>query len=270
LKKQNIFKRFEKKYLLTKNQYERLLEKLQGKILEDSYPHYSIYSLYFDNDSFSSVRKSIEKPKYKEKLRLRSYGLPNQDKELFLELKKKYQGVVYKRRISLSYQEAEDYLFRKIHPKEESQIFREIDYSRKKEGLEPKVMIRYDRDAYMGKEDSEFRITFDRNILGYALQGSLDREEEGFKLLQNGEVLMEVKSSGVLPLWFSQILSEESIFMGNFSKYGNYYKSVIFPNLRFGMEEKQKEIYTVRFSDSEIWKKQPLAQKALGRMEAVC
>ena len=131
-------------------------------------------------------------------------------------------------------------------------------------------MIRYDRDAYMGKEDSEFRITFDRNILGYALQGSLDREEEGFKLLQNGEVLMEVKSSGVLPLWFSQILSEESIFMGNFSKYGNYYKSVIFPNLRFGMEEKQKEIYTLRFSDSEIWKKQPLAQKALGRMEAVC
>lgn len=270
MKKKNIFKRFEKKYLLTKDQYERLLEKLQGKILEDAYPHYSIYSLYFDNDSFSSVRKSIEKPKYKEKLRLRSYGLPNQDKELFLELKKKYQGVVYKRRISLSYQEAEDYLFRKIHPKEESQIFREIGYSRKKEALETKVMIRYDRDAYMGKEDSEFRITFDQNILGYKLKESLDREEEGFPLLQNGEVLMEVKSSGVLPLWFSQILSEESIFMGNFSKYGNYYKTVIFPNLRLGTERPEKEIYKLVFSDLEKWNNQSLASKTGGRMEAVC
>ena len=270
MKKKNIFKRFEKKYLLTKEQYERLFEKLQGKILEDAYPHYSIYSLYFDDDSYSSIRKSIEKPKYKEKLRLRSYGLPKQDKELFLELKKKFQGVVYKRRISLSYQEAEDYLFRKIRPKEDSQIFREIDYSRNKDSLEAKVMIRYDRDAYIGKEDLELRITFDQNIQGYSLRESLDREEEGFPLLQEGEVLMEVKSSGVLPLWFSQILSEESIFMGNFSKYGNYYKTVIFPNLRLGIEKQEKEIYKLAFSDLDGWKNQSLAKKAGGRMEAVC
>ena len=270
MKKKNIFKRFEKKYLLTKDQYERLLEKLQGKILEDAYPHYRIYSLYFDDDSYSSIRKSIERPKYKEKLRLRSYGVPKQDKELFLELKKKFQGVVYKRRMSLSYKEAEDYLFRNISPKEDSQIFQEIDYSRKKEALKPKVMIRYDRDAFMGKEDSEFRITFDQNIRGYTLKGSLDREEEGFPLLHKGEVLMEVKSSGALPLWFSQILSEEAIFMGNFSKYGNFYKTVIFPNLRLGIEKQEKEIYKIAFSDLDKWNNQSLAQKNGGRMEAVC
>ena len=145
---QDVFCRYEKKYLLDEAQYRAVRQAMAGRMARDRYGRYAICNLYYDTGTFELIRRSLEKPLYKEKLRLRSYGIPNPDDLVFLELKKKFDGVVYKRRTELSYREAQRYLLTGGTPGETDQIFRETDWFRRSMPLRPAVFIACDRTAY--------------------------------------------------------------------------------------------------------------------------
>ncbi|MBQ8379895.1 MAG: polyphosphate polymerase domain-containing protein [Clostridia bacterium] len=220
-----IFQRTEKKYLLTEKQYNLLLEKTKKSIKADKYGITSICNIYFDTDDNELIRTSIEKPLYKEKLRLRSYGTPDSDEsKVFLEIKKKFDGVVYKRRAAMTFKESEDYLNNGVKPSESGQIINEIDYIIGHYNLKPKLFLAYDRIAYNGIEDDELRITFDKNIRSRENDLSLKSGSYGTNLLDSNTYLMEIKANGGMPLWLADLLSELEIYPMSFSKYGNIYK----------------------------------------------
>lgn len=221
---QEYFKRYEKKYLLSNLQYHSLLKRMNGYIQADTYGSYSIYNIYFDTPDFALIRTSLEKPLYKEKLRLRSYGVPTQDSPVFLEIKKKFDGVVYKRRTTITLSDAERYLYQGIHTEHNSQVLREIDWMFTRYPLHPAVFLSYDRKAYCGITDSELRITFDTNIHARNDWLSLTDGTGGTAILPDDTILMEVKFLGAMPLWMSQLFAEMQIYPTSFSKYGTYYK----------------------------------------------
>lgn len=221
------FKRIEKKYLLTEAKYLQLIEQLKKHMQLDGYGLYTICNIYYDTDSYQLIRASIEKPPYKEKLRLRSYGVPSKEDKVFLEIKKKWEGVVYKRRISLPLREAEEYLEQGKPLQREGQIEKEIDYFVKLYHPKPKLYIAYDREAYFGKEDDGIRITFDQNIRSRENNLHLENGDKGELLLEKGEKLMEIKVGGVFPMWLVNILSGLEIYPMSFSKYGNIYKEMV-------------------------------------------
>ena len=221
---QQSFKRYELKYLITVPQKEKLLKVLEPYMKLDEYGKSEIRNIYFDNDSFRLIRNSIDKPLYKEKLRVRSYGRPKEDEPVFVEIKKKYNHIVYKRRIKMPEIAAKEILKSNDNLPQDTQISREIDYFRKLYGpLTPKVFLCYDREAYYTIEPSDFRITFDDNIK-YRLDNlELNSDSSGTKILPDDKVLMEVKTSTSIPLWLAHFLSEEHIYKTSFSKYGTAY-----------------------------------------------
>lgn len=227
MKNQMTFRRYELKYMITKEQKERLQKEMEAYMDPDPHGRSTIQSLYFDTPNFQLVRQSIEKPFYKEKLRLRSYGVANEDTKVFLELKKKYESVVYKRRESMSVEVLRKYLDTRLLPKD-TQIFKEIDYAFKQyEGLYPAVLLSYDRAAYYAKDDHEFRITFDENILWRDYDVDLTKGIYGNRVVDENQVMMEVKVASGIPLWLVKILSEEQIYKTSFSKYGTAYKQMM-------------------------------------------
>ena len=227
---QTVFKRYELKYLLTMAQKETVLKAMQPYMTLDKYGRTTIRNLYYDTDTYLLIRRSIEKPAYKEKLRIRSYSRVDGDSTAFVELKKKYKSVVYKRRISLLYAEATAWLSREKHPDKHTQIANEIDYFMELYGtLHPTVFLSYEREAYYCNDGSDFRVTFDDNILCRQEELSLDSEMYGTSILPEGKVLMEIKCSGGIPLWMTHVLSEEKIYKTSFSKYGTAYGMLIFP-----------------------------------------
>ena len=225
----NCFQRYEKKFLLTAAQYEAMKAGMAAYMQPDAHASYTICNLYYDTDDWRLIRESIEKPVYKEKLRVRSYGTAGPSDNVFVEIKKKFDGVVYKRRIVLPAAEAAVYLKsgRLIKP---SQISREIDWMRKRLDLKPKVFIGYDREAYAGAEgieNPELRITFDTDLRYREDRLDLRKGDDGLQLLPDGLVLMEIKIPGAAPLWLARLLSENALHMTTFSKYGTYYKNVV-------------------------------------------
>lgn len=234
---QEVFKRYEKKYLLNQKQYDALKEALSLYMNEDSYGKHSINNIYYDTENFELIRASIDKPVYKEKLRLRSYGVPNANSEVFVEIKKKYKGVVYKRRTQLPLHEATAFI-ESANPEvikgdispASAQILQEVQYFLNRYKLTPKVFIAYDRLALFGKEDSNLRITFDSDIRFRETELDLSLGTHGKPLLGPNEYLMEIKIPGVMPLWLSQTLTQLSIYPTSFSKYGNCYKQYLFYN----------------------------------------
>lgn len=220
---QNVFQRYEKKYLLDENTYLALRRDLESYMVEDAYGWHTIRNIYFDTEDNQLIRTSIEKPKYKEKFRVRCYGEPQVDGKCFLEIKKKYKGLVNKRRVQLSVAEARAYLNQGVKPSTQGQIFREIDYFMGKYQVVPKRYIAYDRVALMGREDKEFRVTFDKNIRSRIDNLTLFCDEDTELLLSPDMVLMEVKISGAMPLWFAHILTKHNIYNTSFSKYGRFY-----------------------------------------------
>lgn len=205
-------------------------------IKADKYGITSICNIYFDTDNSELIRTSIEKPLYKEKLRLRSYGTPNSDEsKVFLEIKKKFDGVVYKRRAAMTFRESEDYLNNGIKPSENAQIINEMDYIICHYNLKPKLFLAYDRIAYNGIEDEELRITFDKNIRSRENDLSLKSGSYGTNLLDKNIYLMEIKANGGMPLWLADLLSELEIYPMSFSKYGNIYKKSLMnrSNIKF-------------------------------------
>ena len=227
---QTVFKRYELKYMLTLEQKERVLAAMAPYMALDKYGRTTIRNLYYDTDTYLLIRRSIEKPTYKEKLRIRSYHRADAHSGVYVELKKKYKHVVYKRRIALANGEAMAWLAGESHPQPTTQIAEEIDYFRALYGtLRPTVFLSYEREAYYAKDGSDFRVTFDDTILCRQEDLSLTSEVYGTPILPEDRVLMEIKCSGGIPLWMTAVLSQEKIFKTSFSKYGTAYRTLIFP-----------------------------------------
>lgn len=216
------FRRYEIKYLLTPAQYFAILPTIEAHVAADEYGETTIQSLYYDTPNFRLIRRSMEKPVYKEKIRLRSYGLAKEDTKVFLELKKKYKGIVYKRRIRLTEREA----FALMTGEENAantQIGKEIVYFRDFYGdLRPAMSILYDRTAYEN-EETGLRVTFDKNIRYRTERLTLHEGLDGIALFSTGEVLMEIKAGGAYPLWLAELLTKNGIYKTSFSKYGRAY-----------------------------------------------
>ncbi len=229
-----IFNRKEIKYMLDDVTYNRFISRLEEYMVPDSYSmeggFYSICNIYYDTADDLLIRRSIQKPVYKEKLRLRSYGVPDGDSTAFVEIKKKYKGIVNKRRVKMTLNEAEEYLNNGTWPKREklnAQIMRELDFMRERYELLPKVYLSYDRRAYFDRNDSDFRVTFDTNIRARREDLDLRKGSYGTSLIADGYRLMEVKISGATPTWFTSLLSEFKIYPVSFSKYGTEYRRYI-------------------------------------------
>ena len=217
---QMIFKRYEIKYLLTRRQYDRIRQAFAGRMQADIHGKSTILSLYFDTEDDLLIRRSLEKPLYKEKLRLRSYGVATADTTVFVELKKKYQSVVYKRRIDMTEAQATRYLL-EHKPVKDTQISHEIDYCMQHyPALAPRMLLSYEREAYYSITDPNFRMTFDEQILWRDHDVNLTSGIGGTAVLPDDCILMEVKTAGAIPLWLVRLLSEEHIYKTSFSKYG--------------------------------------------------
>lgn len=230
---QTVFRRVELKYMITPEQKERVIEAMREHMEPDAYGRSVIRNIYFDTDSYRLIRGSIEKPAYKEKLRVRSYKRIDDGDRIFVELKKKYKHVVYKRRLSLPERDAMEWLCGRRPQLDDTQISREVDYFLEfYGGLAPKAFLSYEREAYYSKEDSGFRVTFDGNVLCRFDDLSLKSEVYGERILPEGCVLMEIKCSGGMPLWMAHLLSSERIYKTSFSKYGTAYREHIFPRLK--------------------------------------
>lgn len=243
---QAVFKRKEIKYLLSSEERNALLPILEAHMEPDAFAHSSISNLYYDTPDFRMVRRSLEKPMYKEKLRLRSYGTPENTSTVFPEIKKKAMGIVYKRRISLPYQEAVSFLSgqqiastdmcdgttRQIASTDTcdgttQQILHELDWMLASyENLVPRVFLSYERDSYKGVSDPSLRLTLDQDILFRTDRLDLREGAFGEAILLPDQTLMEVKISNAAPLWLAQALSEIGIFPVSFSKYGRAYERI--------------------------------------------
>lgn len=221
------FERYEKKFFLTPEKYQKISQIISEHMKADVYGQYTICNIYYDTDDWRLIRASIEKPVYKEKLRVRSYGVPSDEDTVFVELKKKLEGVVYKRRITAQMYAVEPFLYGLMPYPCGGQVGREIQYFQSFYHAEPKVFIAYDRMAFAGVEDSGLRVTFDRNIRWRTSQLDLRSGDYGEPLLDDDRILMEIKFPGVCPLWLSKALSENEIFPTSFSKYGTCYRENI-------------------------------------------
>jgi SPX domain protein involved in polyphosphate accumulation len=238
-KSNEIFQRIEKKYLITREQYERMQDMMKDYMQIDDYGLSTICNIYYDTETYDLIRTSIEKPTYKEKLRLRSYGVPGENDRTYIEIKKKYKGIVYKRRIQLPLKEARNYLEHGIRPSKENQILKEIDYFRQYYKPVKKMYIAYDRIAMFGKQDDSIRITFDQNIRSREYDMDLSKGDSGELLFNSNTILMETKVAGAYPLWLVKILSELMIYPVSFSKYGSIYKKKLNDELAKEKENKQ-------------------------------
>lgn len=223
-----VFRRRELKFLLDGRQREELEQLLREYMVPDKYGRSTICNLYYDTEDFRLIRHSLEKPVYKEKLRLRSYGVVEPGTDVFLEMKKKYQGIVYKRRMQVTEEEAKAFMERSAPLPQDNQIGRELIYFRDFYGdLEPRVHLSYEREAWFGKEDSGFRMTLDQNIRYRTADLSLASPVGGSKILPDEMSLLEVKASGGIPLWLMEHLSRSRIHKQSFSKYGRAYMQLL-------------------------------------------
>ncbi len=225
---QSTFQRYEMKYLLGRRDKEKILEAMEPYMKLDDYGRTTIRNIYLDTDTFRLIRRSLEKPVYKEKLRIRSYQTTGPGDMVFVELKKKCKSVVYKRRLTLPEGQVMD-CFQKGEPLPiHSQIADEIEYFRRYYGtLHPTVFLSYEREAYYSLDGGDFRVTFDENICYRTGDLSLESSVYGTPLLETGQTLMEIKTCGGIPLWMSHALNRQRIFKTSFSKYGMAYRCMV-------------------------------------------
>ncbi|MBR6667478.1 MAG: polyphosphate polymerase domain-containing protein [Clostridia bacterium] len=217
------FRRVEKKYRLTPAQKDALLALIGPRLTPDAHGRNTICSLYLDTPDHLIIRNSIIARTYKEKLRLRSYGTPTMDDLVFLEIKKKFKRVVYKRRERMTLREAMAYIEHGEKPCD-SQIMREIDYAMHfYRSPKPMMLIAYEREAYFDAENPDLRITFDTNVRARDTDCRLENGSHGEYLLPEDVILMEIKTGGAMPVWLAGALSQCGILPGRFSKYGTAY-----------------------------------------------
>ena len=224
----DVFRRREIKFLLDPDQRRAVEEELQRRMVPDEHGPSTVCSLYYDTPDYRMIRRSLERPVYKEKLRLRCYGIATAEADIFLELKKKYKGVVYKRRVKVTEPEAVAFMQRTGELRKQNQISKEIRYTRDfYRSLEPRVFLCYDREAWYDPADRGFRMTLDRNIRYRTDRLTLTENFEGKILLSPELSLLEVKAEGGVPLWLVHLLGRENIRKQSFSKYGSAYLELL-------------------------------------------
>lgn len=219
----NVFERVEQKYLINKKDRDRLLKKINNYIEKDKYFETTICNIYFDTINNDLIINSMEKPIYKDKIRLRSYGVPNLDSPVFLEIKNKYDGIVGKRRIKLTLKEFYNYIDNNVY-NTNNQIMKELNYYIKYYKLISRIYIAYDRKSYVGKENKNLRITIDSNLRNRRDNLKLELGDYGKKYFKEDMYILEIKSLGAMPLWLVHTLSELKIYPSSFSKYGSIYQ----------------------------------------------
>lgn len=230
-----VFNRFEKKYFVTEEKMARILDEIEKHMTLDknniNRQTYSICNLYFDTEDDYLIRASLSKPVYKEKIRLRTYGKPEKEDIAFLEIKKKVQGLVNKRRTKITIQDAYGFIQNggKVAVDEymNIQVLKELSYMVHNYKLYPKVMIAYDRMAYFEKGNPDLRISFDTNIRSRRDNLKLEEGDYGTLLVQPGLWLMEIKTAKAMPIWLTDLLAREKIRKVSFSKYGTEFKNYI-------------------------------------------
>jgi len=224
-----VFRRKEQKYLLTQAQRTALEDVLKLRMQPDRYGKSLVCNIYYDTPDYRLIRRSLEKPSvYKEKIRLRGYGTITPESQVFLEMKKKYKGVVYKRRISLQEQSAVSYMADVQATLDAGQIGRELDYFKQFYGsLRPAVYLSYERFAWHDPHGSDLRITMDQHILHRWDDLTLTVPPSGKDLLEPGQSLLEIKTAGGMPLWLTEVLTANQIRPTSFSKYGMAYTQLI-------------------------------------------
>lgn len=220
---QLTFKRKEVKYLINEHERAELQTLLDEHMRPDEHGRSLLCNLYLDTPTSQLIRRSMEHPVYKEKLRLRTYGVAGAHTPAFVEIKKKFRGVVYKRRVATTYSDAMAAVAEQRAPGE-GQVTREIDYMfAHYDNLAPRMYLAYEREAYFGKDNRDFRMTFDTNIVARSADLTLTIVPSGEELLPPGHMLMEVKTAGGMPLWLTSYLSEHNLRKTAFSKYGLAY-----------------------------------------------
>lgn len=230
-----VFNRYEKKFIITDEIYKILKPMLEDDMETDSHSingeFYNICNIYYDTEENDIIRKSLDNPIYKEKLRLRSYGVVGLDEKVYLEIKKKYNGLINKRRTSILLKDAYQFIEKKekpeLKPYMNGQVLNEIDYFLHQYQLKPTLYLTYDRNALFGKQDKNLRITFDTNIRTRRYDIALEKGNYGELLLPEGIWLMEIKTEETTPLWLVSILSKLKLYNSTFSKYGTEYRNYV-------------------------------------------
>ena len=221
-----VFRRVEKKYIMTRDQYLAIKEMISEKMIEDSHGKSTICNLYFDTNEYELIRHSITKPIYKDKVRLRSYNLPTLDSKVYLEIKRKYEGVVSKRRIEMTLNDY--YNFEEVNDLyENKQILNELNYYFQFYKLKTTMFLSYFRRAFYAKDNMGFRVTFDSNIMARNYDLKIENGIYGDYILDKDKYIMEIKILDAIPLWFVKILDQFNISPCGFSKYGEAYTKLI-------------------------------------------
>ncbi len=230
-----VFNRHENKYLIDDGKLLKIQSRISDYMELDAYNQkketYTITNLYYDTADNYLIRTSLRKPKYKEKLRLRGYGVLGLDDKVYLEIKKKVAGLVNKRRSTLRLNEAYQFLQTGVVPEAKAyqnrQVLREIEYILKTYELKPMLYLAYDRRAYFDRHDRSLRISFDTNIRTRRYDLRLEAGDYGQLLLPAGQWLMEIKAGQSMPIWLVRLLSENEVYPASFSKYGTEYKQTL-------------------------------------------
>lgn len=223
----SVFRRYELKYLMDEGQTQAMLNTIDKNMRTDRYGACTIRNIYFDTPNYLLARDSIARPMFKEKLRFRSYGTPSKDEAIFVELKKKYDSVVYKRRLAMPLDEAMDW-FCGNGEGPDTQIGKEIGYMKiRYPDIRPAMLLSYDRTAYCSDEHPELRITMDRDVLARTEDVDLSSGTGGHPVLPKGYTLMEIKTMYGYPRWLTSALNSCALYKSRFSKYGNAYKEIV-------------------------------------------
>ncbi len=249
----STFQRREIKFLMTLEQYQALLPTVHEHMNPDRFcidgKEYGIFNIYYDTPDNLLIRRSIQKPYYKEKLRLRGYYSPAApDSPVFLEVKKKIGGIVVKRRVTMTVAEAEAYIQTRVKPYYErfldQQIMKEMDvFLNSYDSIAPRQYISYQRSAFFGKDDSNLRLTFDRQLTERRYDLTLTKGSYGNQIISDDYRLMEIKIPGSVPVWLSNALSELGIRRHSFSKYGRAYQKYVLEQKEVRQQEERKIIY---------------------------
>ena len=219
-----VMSRYEFKYLLTGEQTAYFRERLEGRMQVDQYGKSTIASLYYDTPTYQLIRTSVEKPLFKEKIRLRSYGLATEESPVFLELKRKAYGIVYKRRVQTTIPLVHKFFSGEGDICAPGQINREITVFRDHyKTLVPACLVIYDRTAYF-EPGGDLRLTIDENPRYRTDDLTLTKSMDGVSLLDEGWTILEVKVQEAMPMWLCGILSAGKIYKGSFSKYGEAFR----------------------------------------------
>ena len=222
------FRRIEKKYIVTEEQKRALIAIISEYMDLDPFckneSTYRIQNIYYDTPTNELISLSVRKPRYKQKLRARKY-LGTQ--QYYLEIKKKCEGVVGKRRLSVTKEELDDFILRGIKPKRESfidnHVIGEIEYLLSLYKVEPSTFISYERLGFFARDDHELRVTFDNKIHAKRNNFEWDQDDYEVDLLEEGLYVLEIKYIQNFPLWLVKALSKLKIYPHSFSKYGTEY-----------------------------------------------